>query len=546
MDPLSLEFLFQNVPEVSLLDAARDMEGVEFYHGVRRVTMKFQFVLVEPALRVCLEWAESNGPEDARQAMGLEKLAAVRAWTCTALCYVLTTVLRDKQRTAVSVQPVLKYGNLFFSGLHAMPAVYLVMDATLYRAENGVMEGWDAKMRPPDGIFSFWVPTSFSTDPAVLRNFKDTDGPRTMFEIVGASGYNMAPFSAHDEKEVLIEGVSNFQVIRADKFNAEHPDVQSGEVKEGLHKVKGHVRPGVEMLEGSPVKAAEVEAYRKWQEKEQRDREQKGALDLELDPFTEAEWTAKGKLVPKKDKERRMSTLGKGAFMTTLRKRLRRGAAGPDGVTQFAVKVVDREDMGSKGITEADVRREARILERLRHSHIIRYYGVETSEEEIGIVMELAAGGSVADLIKTRAAAGAGPEGLTRTELYGILEQMANALDYLHGQGVVHRDIKADNILLAHAPGAGPLRIKVADFGVAAALSSTLGSVFQTLASGAGTRPYFAPERENQMAYGAMADMWALGCLMLELASLLRLDRGLGRIEPEHERRRTDLLRQVL
>ena len=79
------------------------------------------------------------------------------------------------------------------------------MDATLYRAENGVMEGWDAKMRPPDGIFSFWVPTSFSTDPAVLRDFKDTDEPRTIFEIVGASGYNMAPFSPYDdEKEVLI------------------------------------------------------------------------------------------------------------------------------------------------------------------------------------------------------------------------------------------------------------------------------------------------------------------------------------------------------
>ena len=235
----------------------------------------------------------------------------------------------------------------------------------------------------------------------------------------------------------------------------------------------------------------------------------------ELDPFTDEEWTAKGKLVPKKDKERRMSMLGMGGFMKTLRKCLRRGAAGPDGVTQFAVKVVDREDMDSKGITEEDVRREARILERLRHSHIIRYYGVETSEEEIGIVMELAAGGSVADLIKKRAAAGAGPEGVTRTELREILEQMANALDYLHGQGVVHRDIKADNILLAHAPGAGPLRIKVADFGVAAALSSTLGSVLQTRAAGAGTRPYFAPERENQMAYGAMADMWALGCLML-------------------------------
>ena len=195
MDQFSLELLFQNVDLVSLLDAAREMEGVEFFHGQRRVTMKFRFLLVEPDLRKCLDWAASQGPDDARQAMGVEKMAAVRAWTCTVLCYVLTTVVRDKNRTLDSVQPVLKYGHLFFSGLHAMPEVYVVTGATLYRAENGVMEGWDDKMRSPDGIFTFYVPTSFSTDPAVLRNFKGTDGPRTHFEIVGACGYNLAPFS---------------------------------------------------------------------------------------------------------------------------------------------------------------------------------------------------------------------------------------------------------------------------------------------------------------------------------------------------------------
>jgi serine/threonine protein kinase len=56
-------------------------------------------------------------------------------------------------------------------------------------------------------------------------------------------------------------------------------------------------------------------------------------------------------------------------------------------VTRFAVKVVDREDMDSNGLTEADVRREARTLEGLRHTNIIRYYGVESSEEEMGIIM---------------------------------------------------------------------------------------------------------------------------------------------------------------
>ena len=103
-----------------------------------------------------------------------------------------------------------------------------------------------------------------------------------------------------------------------------------------------------------------------------------------------------------------MSTLGKGGFMTTLRKRVKPGGVGPEGCTRFAVKVVDRDDMPGLGITEADVRREASTLARLRHTHIIRYHGVESSDDEIGIVMELAEGGSLADLIKERAAPGGG------------------------------------------------------------------------------------------------------------------------------------------
>ena len=118
MDAFSLELLFQNVPLVPLEDAAREMDGLDFFHGSQRVTMTFQFRLAQPALETCRLWAESEGPEDARQALGVEKLAAVRAWTCTPLFYVLSSVLRDRERTAVSVQPVLKYGRLLAWSSH--------------------------------------------------------------------------------------------------------------------------------------------------------------------------------------------------------------------------------------------------------------------------------------------------------------------------------------------------------------------------------------------------------------------------------------------
>jgi hypothetical protein len=156
-----------------------------------------------------------------------------------------------------------------------------------------------------------------------------------IFEVVGACGHNLAPFSAfEDEKGVLIEGISNFQVPRAENFDAQHLDVQIGEVREGLKRVGGRVGPDVAMLEGSLVKASTSEAYRKWQGKEQREREntgeimEEGALDLEFEPFTEEEWKAQGKLLPKKDRERRMSTLGKGTFMATFRKHMRVGGGG--------------------------------------------------------------------------------------------------------------------------------------------------------------------------------------------------------------------------
>jgi serine/threonine protein kinase len=61
-------------------------------------------------------------------------------------------------------------------------------------------------------------------------------------------------------------------------------------------------------------------------------------------------------------------------------------------------------------------------------------------------------------------------------EVLEMTGQLASAMDYIHGQGIVHRDIKADNILLTHTSGAGPLCVTLADFGV---LTHTLWCVCQ-------------------------------------------------------------------
>ncbi len=121
--------------------------------------------------------------------------------------------------------------------------------------------------------------------------------------------------------------------------------------------------------------------------------------------------------------------------------------------------------------------------------------------------------------------------------------QMASAMEYIHMQGIVHRDIKADNILLAHPEGDGPLCIKVADFGVAAVLSTVAGSA--ALLSKHGTPVYYAPERGNEEAYGAKADMWAVGMVLTELVTLSQIEKGLWHSGSEVSERRGKVLQQV-
>jgi serine/threonine protein kinase len=265
-------------------------------------------------------------------------------------------------------------------------------------------------------------------------------------------------------------------------------------------------------IEGSdgPARQAERKFYEGWLESK-RDKHQaeldqvRGKLDYA--PFTKEEWEIKGYEVPKKDPAKRMARLGQGGFMTTYRMKSATGE-------WFAVKMVKTEDMIFQGITRKDVEREARTLERMKHKHVIQYHRLYEDDEEevVGIVMEWAKGGSLADLIKARAERS---QNVGMPELLEINIQMAKALDYIHGEGILHRDVKADNVLLANADGE-KVCIKLADFGVAAVLTHTARTKSHT--SGRGTEKYYSPEKARSKAYGTKADMWAVGCIIIELA----------------------------
>jgi len=173
------------------------MEGVEFWHGTRKRKEVFRFEQIEAALRVCIDLTEppNLNPKllGVKTGLGTEKLAALFAWTSTPLCYALCSLLRAPHRTRESIKPALPFARLLFAALHALPERFIFKRGTLYRAESGVMDMWDDKMKV-GGIFSFFTPTSFSQDAAVVSNFKG-EGPRTVSEVHDASGWIMDDFN---------------------------------------------------------------------------------------------------------------------------------------------------------------------------------------------------------------------------------------------------------------------------------------------------------------------------------------------------------------
>jgi serine/threonine protein kinase len=202
--------------------------------------------------------------------------------------------------------------------------------------------------------------------------------------------------------------------------------------------------------------------------------------------------------------------------------------------------------MEHQGISADDVRREASILHSLCHKNVVRYvgvYGSEDTDDEMGIIMELMTGGSITDFIKKRTSSQVVPT----EQVFEMIMQMAGAMDYIHGQGILHRDIKSDNILFAHAhmPGSEkPMSVKLADFGVAVVLATNAGSA--RFSKPGGTEMYYAPERGNGESYGAMADMFSLGCVVAEICTLTLLVQPIWQYHsPQVLERRQSLFEQV-
>ncbi|MCM3923244.1 serine/threonine protein kinase [Frankia sp. AiPs1] len=181
--------------------------------------------------------------------------------------------------------------------------------------------------------------------------------------------------------------------------------------------------------------------------------------------------------------------LGSGAFGLVLAGQYQRTGH------PVAIKVMEAE--GSEGAT-LGFAAEARVLGGLNHPHVVRAFDYVEAEGLCLVVMELLAGGTL-----TRRRVGIGPEQVCAVGL-----AVAAALGHAHGRGVLHRDIKADNILFA-ADGTP----KVGDFGIAKLFEGSAA----TASSRAGTPMYMAPEQIEGGRLGPATDLYALGVVLYHL-----------------------------
>jgi serine/threonine protein kinase len=184
---------------------------------------------------------------------------------------------------------------------------------------------------------------------------------------------------------------------------------------------------------------------------------------------------------------------------------------------EFAIKWIDK---GGDMNDDESMKAELAILRRLHHKNIVNLHEVYESESTLWLVMEKVGGGELLGYLKEL-------DHLSEAYVRDIAKQLCTGLHYVHGAGVVHRDMKLENVLRATtAPDAC---VKIAEFGLAAILPRFEQHKFEVDASVKrkssdmlndlwGTPQYFAPELIAE-AYGTQVDMWSLGCVLYELLS---------------------------
>ncbi|KAG6732108.1 hypothetical protein I3842_01G161100 [Carya illinoinensis] len=162
----------------------------------------------------------------------------------------------------------------------------------------------------------------------------------------------------------------------------------------------------------------------------------------------------------------------------------------------------------SKEKTQAHIRgleEEVKLLKNLSHPNIVRYLGTAREEDSLNILLEFIPGGSISSLLGKF---GSFPESVIRM----YTKQLLLGLEYLHKNGIMHRDIKGANILVDNKGC-----IKLADFGASKKVVEL--ATINGAKSMKGTPYWMAPEVILQTGHSFSADIWSVGCTVIEMAT---------------------------
>ncbi|XP_058868142.1 serine/threonine-protein kinase MARK2 isoform X6 [Acipenser ruthenus] len=192
---------------------------------------------------------------------------------------------------------------------------------------------------------------------------------------------------------------------------------------------------------------------------------------------------------------RLLKTIGKGNFAKV--KLARHVLTG----REVAVKIIDKTQLNASSLQK--LFREVRIMKLLNHPNIVKLFEVIETEKTLYLVMEYASGGEVFDYLVAHGR-------MKEKEARAKFRQIVSAVQYCHQKNIVHRDLKAENLLLD-----ADMNIKIADFGFSNEF--TLGSKLDTFC---GSPPYAAPELFQGKKYdGPEVDVWSLGVILYTLVS---------------------------
>ena len=206
---------------------------------------------------------------------------------------------------------------------------------------------------------------------------------------------------------------------------------------------------------------------------------------------------SKEKYVPLKE-------IGRGTFGIAVKAHCRSTGS------TVVIKIIDCSKLTPR--QENDAINELNVLRRLKHPNVVTHLDNYSESEKLCIVMEYANGGDLYSRIKMKSATRAR---FSELEIANWFVQMLQGVSYIHSLNIMHRDLKPQNLFLT-SDGLENEKILIGDFGVCKVMRSSVDLTTTVT----GTPYYLSPEVFQKKPYSMKSDVWSLGCVLYELASL--------------------------